>query len=571
MDKGALLTETEVSPFYKDAVVIEARNDIEKKISKHYTEIIGLKRNLNTLLPIARLPPELLAEIFLAYMSTNENSTFYPFSRYKYHRRFYIAQVCQHWRQVALEDPRLWANIDLSAGPRCVKEMLLRSKKAHLTISGNASSYRDSSESFELILAELSRVRCMDLIATRSFLQEFHTTGPRNVPCLRALKLSRSYQDPDDFMQPLPFISSLPLSNLEDLSVANYPLDSFRMSALPTLTSFSWTESDVEWTVSFLLALLRNMPLLRTLILSGSPLRSEDNTKEPIVNLPQLNYLSINCPSAPCAAILAHLSFPARATTAIFVDASTQLPTRRLITTLERIAAAMREMLESEPIRTFVVEVSTSAGSRVELKGWTTVLPRDGCRQELEPKFRLVVSTTYALEMMMEVVARKLPLSSVDYLQLDGVSKFRAWKRTFREMGDLTQLHVCGTAADGLPAALHFHSQKRKKAKKAKCADTDPFESDDDFDPQFRLFPRLEYIRLEAVQFSKVYEAPEDEAFIEQFERALKSRKYRRRKFQHVDILQAINFAEDEHIRLKDVVQECTWDGSVEIDPGHED
>ncbi|KZT23903.1 hypothetical protein NEOLEDRAFT_505849 [Neolentinus lepideus HHB14362 ss-1] len=228
MDKGALLTETDVSPFDEDAVVIEAQKEIKKEISTHYTEISShytqiteLKRRLNALLPTARLPPELLAEIFLAYMKTHENSTFYSFQRYEYHRRFYIAQVCHRWRQVALEDPRLWADIDLSTGPRCVTEMLLRSKKAPLTISGNVSRFKHSSASFKLLLAELSRVHVIELLVTRSFLQEFHTSGPRNATCLRALKLYRSRQDTVGFTQPLPFISTLLLFNLEDLCLCD--------------------------------------------------------------------------------------------------------------------------------------------------------------------------------------------------------------------------------------------------------------------------------------------------------------------------------------------------------------
>ncbi|KZT23914.1 hypothetical protein NEOLEDRAFT_1242861 [Neolentinus lepideus HHB14362 ss-1] len=539
MDKEALLTETDASPPDESAFVVETRKEIEEKISEHYTEIIGLRRRLNALLPTARLPPELLAEIFLAYMNTHENSAFYSFSRYEYHRRFYIAQVCQHWRQVALEDPRLWANIDLSAGPRYVKEMLFRSKKAPLAISGNVSSYEDSSASFELILAELSRVHVIDLIVTRSFLQEFHTTGPRNVPCLRVLKLSRSQ---DRVTLPLPFLSTLLLSNLEDLSVEGFPLDSFRMLVLPSLTSFSWTTSSVKSTVSSLLTLLRNTPLLCTLIFSYSFMSSDESTTQPNVNLPQLIHLTIRCAPTPCAELLAHLSFPAHATTEIVVQPLSVVPAERSLTALGLIAVAMRDILESEPLRTFVID---SDACYVEFNGWTTVLPRDSRRESLEPKFSLVVFDSgdlWKAAEVVEVVASKLPLSNVDCLKLDGVCGFRTWKRAFRRMVHLTQLHVCETAAYGLPAALGFHSHK-KKVKKAVCADANMIATEDDLDPHIRLFPRLEYIRLEEVQFYKVYEAPEDKDFMKQFERALKSMKYDHHKFPHVDILRAVNFA----------------------------
>ncbi|KZT23902.1 hypothetical protein NEOLEDRAFT_505850 [Neolentinus lepideus HHB14362 ss-1] len=222
----------------------------------------------------------------------------------------------------------------------------------------------------------------------------------------------------------------------------------------------------------------------------------------------------------------------------------------------------MRESLESEPLRT--LEIESTNTDQLLFKGWTTVLPRNSCRQYLKPKFCLVVrSLNGQHNVIVDVVTSSLPLSSVNYLQLDGVSP-RSWKQTFRGMVDLTQLHLCRTA-EGLPAALSPNSPKKKKAKKAGRAAANMIETQDELDPHLCLFPRLEYIRLEAVRFYKIYKEPSSKDFMKRFERAMKSKRYKHSKFPHVDIVRVFNFAEEEHTRLKGIVQECTWDGSVKL------
>ncbi|KZT25450.1 hypothetical protein NEOLEDRAFT_1133365 [Neolentinus lepideus HHB14362 ss-1] len=177
---------TDVSLFDEDTVVMDPRKEID-------TQIIRLKNCLNALLPIARLLPELLAEIFLYDMNIEECSAYNTSPCYGYDYRVRIAQVCQHWRQVALQDPRLWADISISNGRQHVKEMIIRSKEALLAISGGLSSSKDDRASLTLILAELHRVHDIDFVVTRSFLQEFDTSGPKNATRLRELTVSLPY------------------------------------------------------------------------------------------------------------------------------------------------------------------------------------------------------------------------------------------------------------------------------------------------------------------------------------------------------------------------------------------
>ncbi|PIL36905.1 hypothetical protein GSI_00595 [Ganoderma sinense ZZ0214-1] len=98
------------------AVDTPEQKKLKEQILYHANQVIQLKHALNSRRPtIAKLPPEVLAEIFLhqATIVQQERVTLHEEQGgAEIHKSFYewtnVTQVCHHWRDVALQCPRLW-------------------------------------------------------------------------------------------------------------------------------------------------------------------------------------------------------------------------------------------------------------------------------------------------------------------------------------------------------------------------------------------------------------------------------------------------------------------------------
>lgn len=94
---------------------------------RHLLAIIALKRRRNALLPVSRLPPEVLSAVFLLVV--------------KYERSYdstgdwtHVLAVCKHWRDVGLHEPTLWAYWGTFKSPTYLPIFAARSEAASLYI-----------------------------------------------------------------------------------------------------------------------------------------------------------------------------------------------------------------------------------------------------------------------------------------------------------------------------------------------------------------------------------------------------------------------------------------------------
>ncbi|KAI0061035.1 hypothetical protein BV25DRAFT_1790287, partial [Artomyces pyxidatus] len=86
----------------------------------------------NTLIPVARVPPELLARIFTLLANEPIPEIPGPWLSTVSGKLGWInvSHVCSRWRAVALSSRTLWQVINFSLGSSWMRELLARSKSA---------------------------------------------------------------------------------------------------------------------------------------------------------------------------------------------------------------------------------------------------------------------------------------------------------------------------------------------------------------------------------------------------------------------------------------------------------
>ncbi|KAI0040243.1 hypothetical protein FA95DRAFT_1611954 [Auriscalpium vulgare] len=102
---------------------------------------LALRQRHNTLLPVTRLPPEILATVFTCLFA-HEHTCWSPALESSLNFRLPVTHVCRRWRQVALEHSSLWADIDLEFSPDCVATFLARARSSPLFIDAFGHSLR---------------------------------------------------------------------------------------------------------------------------------------------------------------------------------------------------------------------------------------------------------------------------------------------------------------------------------------------------------------------------------------------------------------------------------------------
>lgn len=115
----------------------------------------------NALLPVFRLPVEVLSSIFTYLLETPKDLFTTPRSR----DVLWATHVCRHWRQVALDCSALWTRIQVQCThPDWTAEMLRRSKRS--SVSLRAKIYDPPSHTIravQLVLAQMGQVDEMHL------------------------------------------------------------------------------------------------------------------------------------------------------------------------------------------------------------------------------------------------------------------------------------------------------------------------------------------------------------------------------------------------------------------------
>ena len=275
---------------------------------------------------VSRLPPELLAAIFLEYAQSYD-----PLQDVVWYHKMRVSPwvavsyVCRYWRNVALGCANIWANI-FFVTPRWTDELFRRSNPIPLTIHFNCSElYNDPFfpdlypviHSLEKALENMERIQHLWInVSLESVDQILRSRLIAAAPLLQSLSLS--FEDNSSFVLSKDMFSG-PMPGLQrvDLETCFVDWSSPIFSGLTEL-SLHLIRNDFMDNWEGLLLILRQVPRLRRLDLyevleraTADEITSigSQNIHKPI-SLPQLENLTIIDPISSMTLLITWLKFP---------------------------------------------------------------------------------------------------------------------------------------------------------------------------------------------------------------------------------------------------------------------
>ncbi|PBK61510.1 hypothetical protein ARMSODRAFT_1089683 [Armillaria solidipes] len=309
---------------------------IERRLQIAAAMIRGAR---NSLQPINRLPPELLAIIFL--MRQQHLPSFLPIpcvSVYKqrHHRDWLkVLHVCRHWRAITATYARLWATIDSNLDPAT---FIRRSSTAPLTVYVGIRNGKINQPDLEIILRQTRRIRELHIDAFKwqtsaTPLYELLKKPAKSLLSLTILIDGDRNSTPHD----LPTLFSGRMPRLRQLClehISTWPKNHFQ-----NLTHVCLYRQDREFRpcTNDFLDFLEGCPLLEELaLIDAGPTRSTAGDVPAVLShrvVPLDHLRELNCGSLgyalPITRLLSHLALPASAAM-YFWGAPLQLPTEEL-------------------------------------------------------------------------------------------------------------------------------------------------------------------------------------------------------------------------------------------------
>ena len=327
----------------------------------------ALKSRLNELVPISRLPFEVLAATFsfLPVFTWNEGSGVLAW--------IYVAHVCRRWRETALNHPHFWSHINFTKlTPVGMAEILSRTKTVPLHLE--VDSYKWNMEHTDCfgkqLEAHISHTR--HLRFSGRYLSTVESVVNRLVSptsSLESLSLTisiyeSSYAIPDNlFNCTAPSLTTLELRHC-DISWKSPLLKGLRILKIHGLSPKARPELN-DW-----LDALNEMPQIKELYLqSATPVAP---LVEPLISrtvmLPSLTYFRIDASAKDCALALAHLLLPTLTRLRVDVESHDQAGEDVLLM-IPHVIRNVCVLQDIEPIQSILI-----GGGRkcTEVGTWTT-------------------------------------------------------------------------------------------------------------------------------------------------------------------------------------------------------
>jgi hypothetical protein len=283
---------------------------VENKIKCLEESTHAMKVYWNTLVPISRLPAEILSIIFslLPFEALDLDAPVLPSP---------VSRVCHRWREISLNLAYLWTHINFTKlTPADAAVMLVRAKMAPLYLGAQTIQWKRAKfEAFkEQIEAHIHHIRHLSITVKPKHLKMFGQLVS-SAPSLEFLSIDNRESPhvaspviiPDNLFDGIaPKLTYLRLYNcgirwqspllkgLRDLEISSFPTRA-------RIAFYSWLRA------------LKQMPQLERLALHrGIPSGTAPSERlKLIVDLPSLTELSISATVGDCAVVLDHLVLPA--------------------------------------------------------------------------------------------------------------------------------------------------------------------------------------------------------------------------------------------------------------------
>ncbi|KAG8930840.1 hypothetical protein FRC02_003613 [Tulasnella sp. 418] len=329
---GELFTRTDLTYEQLDTKAHYLESILSAFIKHTRNEIVNIRIQQNALVPIHRLPAELLQDIFLHQALENHLSDLKiedlhmecmkPLSTShdlkKPRTKMYsliinMVTPCSRWYQLALSTPNLWSYLESSSSLELIRVLLERSKRAPLHISFLAEVESQHERQFmDLVLPHLYRWQSFTAASkVNQLLYQIDTEVSNGRP---APSLERFIVHKSALHTPVPSFVLNHCPRLQELHIAAgspyCPLGQTAFSSLSHLTTiFSPDGGSSSYEMEQMELLFSSSPLLRTVFLRG-PRRNALSLQPFSVNLHYLESIVLYRMNTKVALALLHSIFP---------------------------------------------------------------------------------------------------------------------------------------------------------------------------------------------------------------------------------------------------------------------
>ncbi|KAI0039415.1 hypothetical protein FA95DRAFT_1026921, partial [Auriscalpium vulgare] len=277
----------------------------------------ALRQKRNSLLPVARLPPEILRDIF-TFCSEMDHPRIQV--RYYHVGWLKVTHVCRNWRNVALAHLGLWTHISYSLGPGWTETFAERAQTMPLVAHFNCG-YPDDWH-FQFLANNLSRMAYLDVEI--DFTEDVSRVFSTGAPLLHSLKMTVdcSASAPDDLLgRHAPALRNLYFSG--EYTAMRLTLTIFSHLTILRIVNSCWSDGGYNFD-KFLNELLDGLQGMRELEELKIKLLNEDESgfaaeeavqqhHRPGVTLAKLSYLKLTLSMRDCMTLIPYVSLPAHA------------------------------------------------------------------------------------------------------------------------------------------------------------------------------------------------------------------------------------------------------------------
>ncbi|TCD71673.1 hypothetical protein EIP91_005439 [Steccherinum ochraceum] len=545
---------TQEKPFN---VSVEAfRLALQVEVDEHVRAIASLRIRMNTVIPVARLPSEILSHIFTVYAAMMKN--YYVYTQWHRGPPHYnwidVTHVCHHWREVALADPRLWADILVAYGQaERVEELLNRSKRANLRVKIDTSAYKWH-PTLQRIAREADRIETLHVIYDDpEKLSVFEEHLSSRLPVLRSLTLKCLYHRQTRLLIPL---ATLATSCLQALDISVYCIDWASIALPQTLVSLQIEEvcrnGLLESSASDIAYAIGKLQALETFRLhSAIEWRPQADTVFPTPAttyvLPRIQSFTLEGSFLQNMLLFDHFTLPPSCRILLdFLDA--RIREHELTTILSRSLSVKLNAQTVDDDRRPITKLEVDPH---HLRLYRT---SNSFTISAEPDVLVIIrsSPLFQNDISFRKLLPHLPLGSVETLALFSMPYLpSAWPCTLQAVPNVQNLILGGTDLELYDVCDILGSGR------AVLADSSP-------QANF-LLPLLSHLSLRCIRFKDSDKDSDDFEAVETLQTIIRLRGEQGSKLGKMDVEQCFNMYEADIGRLREVV-DVDWDNYVEFE-----